>query len=78
MSNAEIDFYLTIERAMGLAVDATCELRAARTGRLPEPHRQLLASAIGKLEWAQQILFTARNDPWHHQPAPRPGQLELL
>ena len=76
--DSENDFHLSIDRAMALAVDATCMLRAARTGRLPEPHRRLLSAAIGKFEWGQDILFQARNDPWTPPPKPKHQQLTLV
>lgn len=73
---AQTDFHLTINRAAGLTLDATCAARAAGAGPIPAPHRRLLNVAIVALEKAQQALFTVANDPW--QPQPKPRQLELL
>lgn len=73
---ARTDFHLTIDRAAGLTLDATCAARAAGSGPLPAPHRRLLNRAIARLEGAQQDLYTARNDPWSDPPPGRP-QLEL-
>jgi hypothetical protein len=74
---AKLDFHLTIERAAGLTLDATCAARAAGQGPLPAQHRRLLRSALRKLEGAQQDLYEARNNPWSSQPPPT-LQLELL
>jgi hypothetical protein len=74
--SAKQDFHLTIDRAAGLTLDATCAARAASSGPLPSPHRRLLKRAIARLEGAQQDLFTARNDPWSEQTPPK-IQLEL-
>lgn len=76
--SAQTDFHLQIERAAGLALDATCACRAARTLPLPAPHRRLLADAIRGLEAAQQSLFIARRDPWSGPPKPRHRQLDML
>jgi hypothetical protein len=78
MPSAQTDFHLTIDRAAGLVLDATCSARAAGQGPLPAPHRHLLRRAVRSLESAQQDLFTARNDPWSRTPSTRPCQLELL
>lgn len=76
--SAQADFHSQLEQAMGLAVDSACVLRELRTSRLPEPHRRLVSAAIGKLEWAQQIMFDARSDPWNQPASKTPQQLALL
>lgn len=75
---AQTDFHLTINRAAGLTLDATCAARAAGAGPIPAPHRRLLNVAIVALEKAQQALFTASNDPWSPPPQPKHRQLEML
>ena len=74
---AQTDFHITIDRAAGLTLDATCSARVAATLPLPHPHRRLINSAVRKLEGAQDDLFKARHDPWS-QPKPKHLQLELL
>jgi hypothetical protein len=74
--DAQTDFHLTIDRAAGLTLDATCAARAAGHGRLPAPHRRRLAVAIVALEKAQDTLFVLRNDPWS-PPQNKSRQLEL-
>jgi hypothetical protein len=74
---ADRDFHLTIDRAAGLTLDATCACRAAAQRPLPAPHRRLLNSAIRSLERAQLDLVKARNDPWHPPQQPKPKQLSL-
>ena len=64
MQGAQTDFHLTIDRAAGLLLDATCACRAAVAGPLPMGHRAVMRRAIGKLESAQTDLWKARNDPW--------------
>ena len=76
--SAQLDFHYSIERAAGLCLDSTCAARAADHGPLPAPHRQLLRSAIRKLEGAQQDLFQARHNPWQQTPPSAPRQLQLL
>lgn len=76
--DAQTDFHLTIDRAAGLLLDATCSARAAGQGPLPTPHRHLLRRAVRSLERAQQDLFTARNDPWTQTRSTKPRRLELL
>jgi hypothetical protein len=66
--SAQNDFALTIDRAAGLALDATCAARSAGAGPLPAPHRRILSSAILALEKAQMALYEARNDPWDQAP----------
>lgn len=66
---AQTDFAITIKRAAGLTLDATCSARAAQRGLIPEPHRRLLGSAIVALETAQQAIFDADQEPW---PPPKP------
>lgn len=75
--SAQTDFHLTLDRAAGLTLDATCAVRAAGAGPLPQPHRQLVNRAIRQLESAQQALYVARNDPWS-APKPQHRQLEML
>ena len=75
--SAQTDFHLTIERAAGLTLEATCSARTAAHGPLPHPHRRLLHAAIRKLESAQDDLFKARNDPWTPPKPPAHQQLEL-
>jgi hypothetical protein len=74
--DAQTDFHLTIDRAAGLTLDATCAARAAGHGPLPPPHRRRLNVAIVALEKAQDTLFVIRNDPWS-APQPQSRQLEL-
>lgn len=75
---AQTDFNLTIDRAAGFTLDATCAARAAGGGPLPAPHRRRLNVAIVALEKAQQALFVIRNDPWSTPTPPQLQQLELL
>lgn len=74
--SAQQDFHLTIDRAAGLCLEATCSARAAGHRGLPQPHRRLVTAAVRKLESAQQDLFQARNDPWS-TPTPKQRQLQL-
>jgi hypothetical protein len=76
--SAQNDFYLTLDRAAGLTLDATCAARSAGTRSLPTPHRHRLDRVIRRLESAQQDLFMLRNDPWSTAGLERPRQLELL
>jgi len=75
--DAKTDFAITIDRAAGLCLDATCAVRAAGSGPLPQPHRRLVSVAIVALEKAQQALFQAANDPWSAPQPPTPRQLTL-
>ncbi len=74
----ETDFYLTVDRASGLLLDATCAARAAVAPGLPYPHRRWMRAAIAKLEAAQDDLWKARNDPLCPPPQPKHAQLALL
>ncbi len=75
--SAQTDFFVTLDRAAGLVLDATCSARAAGYGPLPHPHRRLLNRAVRSLENAQDALFQAKENPWA-QPKPTHRQLELL
>jgi len=72
----ETDFRYSLERAAGLTLDATCALRTARMGRLPEEHRRRLGAAIYRLESAQSIMFDLKEHPWEQQP-PKPEHRQL-
>lgn len=74
---AERDFRSTVDRAGGLAVDATCAARAAARGPIPGRHRRHMRRAIAALERAQEHLFAAGQEPWLLPPRPH-VQLELI
>lgn len=77
--SAETDFDYALRRAAGLTVDATCALRTARMGRLPENHRRRVNAAIFKLEAAQSIMFEIKEHPWEPpRKSKTPQQLALM
>lgn len=76
--SAQTDFFLTLDRAAGLTLDATCAVRAAAARPLPNPLEHRVRRLIGKLEGAQQEMFSLRQDPWPTAGAKKPRQMELL
>jgi hypothetical protein len=75
--SAQTDFYLTLDRAAGLTLDATCAARAAGHKPLPRALHHRLSRVVRSLEKAQQDLYSLRNDPWQPQQQPKPKQLAL-
>ena len=76
--SAESDLHYSLGRAASAVQDAAGACRTARRGSIPARQRELITAATRKLEWAQDDLWKASNEPWTTQPKPKHKQLTLV